>query len=197
MKGINNIMDRGLCCLRPKYEGHYGNVTEIITGDGEKCIIYKTLKTILRIICRYYGLDLKTIRTKYGSIVNQKNIVPLPLSHDLVLLPFKMRKPIFIKDGSYGYVNIFYIEDIYEEGNSTKIRLSSGQKITCLNTLKTANDHLNKGKVIINDNAFKTRYNVSPRNYYFYEEFDSPATKGDIAILQKEIVEIKERLKKK
>jgi hypothetical protein len=197
MKDIEKAIEEGLCCLIPIYKDSMGNVTEIITEDGKEYIVYKALKTILKLICKYYGVDINAIRQKYGNIVNQKIIVPLPLSYDVLLIPFKMRKPIFLKDGSYGYINIFSIEEIYEKDKITKIMLTNGKEVKCFNKLKTAKEHLNKGKIILNDASFKFRYNTTFDNYYFYEEFNSPATKGDIAVLKKEIVEIKETLMKK
>lgn len=196
MKDIDKILEKGLSCLMPVYKNDFGNVTEIIDIDGQICIIYKTIKTILKLICKYYGADINSVRQKYGKLINQRNMVPLPLSHDLILIPFKMRKPVFLKDGSYGYINIFSIENIYSKNEITFIKLINGQEVKCLSKLKTAKEHYNNGKVILNDISFKSQYNPSHDIYYFYEEFNSPATKGDIAVLKKEIFEIKETLKR-
>ncbi|RKD21907.1 ComK protein [Caminicella sporogenes DSM 14501] len=195
MKFIEEISKKGVSCLLPIYKDEFGNITEIIDKSGETYTAYKTLKTVLKLICKYYGVDIKSVRQKYSKIINRKNIIPLPLSQDLILIPFKMRKPIFLKDGSYGYINIFSIENIYSKKGNTIIKLYNEKEITCISKLKTAREHYNNGKAILNDISFKSQYNPVLDINYLYEELNSPATKGDIAVLKKEIKEIKETLK--
>ncbi len=196
MKDIDKIISKGVCAVIPIYSDEFGNATKIMTKDGTSHLIDRTIRTILKLICQYYGVDIISTRKKYGKIINMRNVIPIPLSHNLVLIPFKMRRPISLKDGSYGYVNYFLIEEVYREEGQTIIKLKNNNKLKCLCELKTAKDHLNKGKIIVNDVSFKNQYNVNQSNYYHHREYDSPATKEDIAVLQKEIVEIKETLKK-
>ncbi len=196
MKEIDKLISLGIYALIPIYKKDFGNATEIIVEDGTSHIMTKTLKSILRLICRYYGVDLNSTRTKYGKIIDQKNIIPLPLCYNIVLIPIKMRKSICLKDGSYGYVNYFSIEDIIQKDEETYIKLRNENMIKCLCSLKTAKDHFNNGKIIVNDESFTSQFNATRNSYYFYEEYNSPATKGDIAGLKKDIVEIKETLRK-
>lgn len=200
MKDINRIIEKGISSMVPIYINESGNSTEITTKDGQSYIILKTLKTVLKIICRFYGADVKSVRIKYGKIINQKTIVPLPLSYNLVLIPFKTRKPIVLKDGSYGYINIFAIESIYgtrDNKGETIIQLKNGKAISCLCNIKTVKDHYNRGKVILNDPSFKGQFIGSSDNhqYNFYKEWNTPSTKGDIVRLSEEILAIRELLK--
>jgi len=197
MKDVEKYIEKGISSIIPIYNDS-GNSTKIITEDGQGYTILKTLRTVLRLICRYYGADISYVRKKYGRVINQKTAVPLPLGKNIVLLPFKMRKPLFIKDGSHGYVNIYSIEDIYYN-NGTFIKLTNGKEIKCLSTLKTALNHYNRGKIILNDSSYKNLYQNQLDNnyYYFYKELNSPATKGDIVGLKEEIIAIKETLLKK
>lgn len=195
MKDMDKIFEKGISSLVPIYKNEAGNSTAITTEDGESYIILKTLKTVLKILCKFYSVDITSVRSRCGKIINQKTVVPLPLSHNILLIPIKMRKPLFTRDGSYGYVNILSIEKIYKE-DSTYIKLKNNHEIKCLCSLKTVKDHYNKGKIILNDPSFKRQYNRNYDNpiYYFYKELNSPATKGDIVGLKEEILAIRETL---
>lgn len=127
---------------------------------------------------------------KYGDITQQRLSVPICMNHKLLLIPMKMRKPKFPKDGAYGYVNLHDIKDINENEKNTIIKLKNEQEILCLQRIRTVKGHINKAKIVASD-VQKGEKEV----HEFYTQYSNPATRGDIARLQREILELRDLLK--
>ncbi|QXM05364.1 competence protein ComK [Crassaminicella indica] len=195
MKNIDNIIKVGICALIPIYQLNMGNVTKLITEDGRSFIDKRTMKTVLKIIARYYTIHIEACREKYGQVLHQRLSVPILFHQRLLLIPFKMRKPKFVKDGAKGYINLYDIEKVTEKEKYVMIQLKNGVEIAVLNKMKTVQDQINKAKLIASDmNCFID--DLSYRSRDFYIEYNRPATKGDVARLQEELVQLKDVLKK-
>lgn len=189
MKKLKMIIEKGVCCLIPIYQPNVGNATRIITKDGENYIDQRTIRTVLRILCRYYTIHMEACREKYGKILNQEINVPMFIHKGLVLIPMKMRKPLFPKDGAYGYVNLYDIEDIEKRDKMTAVFLKNGCEVLSLHGIKTVKDHINRGRIVGGENE-EIEFDE------FYNQYNYPATKGDIARLQREILDLREVFKK-
>lgn len=196
MKEIEEIIEKGISCLMPVYQTGVGNATKLIIDDGTVMIDQRTVKTILSIIAKHYTIHIQACRAKYGKLIHQRLSVPILIHNRLLLIPFKMRKPKFQKDGAHGYINLYAIEEIKEANQYTIIRLKNGIEVTCLHRMRTALQHINKAKIVEREAYKHERYDEEYRFHEFYIQYNSPATKGDIARLQKEILELREVLKK-
>ncbi|HHY90973.1 MAG TPA: hypothetical protein GX503_04835 [Clostridiales bacterium] len=195
MKNIENILAKGLACLMPVYEPGEGNAVKLIADDGSTFIVPRTIKTVLNLICRYYMIHIEACRARYGKILNQRLGVPLAIHGSMVLIPLKLRKPLLPKDGAYGYVNLYSIEGVEECQNHTRILLKGNVRVLCLQRLHTTLQQINKAKVIAADMPHSP-HTGGDRVHDFYVQYNTPATRGDIARLQLEILELRDILKR-
>jgi len=112
------------------------------------------------------------------------------------MIPLKMRKPMFEKDGAYGYINLYAINEVAEKEGNTLVRLDNGQEILCLQRLRTVQQHMNKARVIAGSGTYFQHNMVRTDELKeFFEQYNSPATRGDIASLQNEILELTRMLR--
>lgn len=189
---LEKIISKGIMAILPVYLPMKGNCSYILTYEGETYEIEKTVKTTLIKLSKIYLLDLKAAREYYGNILNVKNLIPIPLDKENIFIPIKVRRPICRNDGSRGYVNIKYIDRVYEKEEKTIIKLRNEKNIVCLNTLDTVNKHIKNGHII---RKLIGSYIVKEEVDYFTGEYNMPATKGDIALLINEILRIRESIK--
>lgn len=187
---IENLITKEIVAIIPVYLQNIGNGTIVYTIDEGAWEIPKTIKTVIRQLCEYFHLDLKVSRNYYGKILNIKNIVPLVLNDDYIFSPVKTRKPFTKNDGSTGYINVKYIDEIIETGDGTEIKMGD-YTIKSLYSKATVNKNINNA-IIIKKIFDKNRINNKKNDFYI--DSDMPATKGDIALLIKEILYIKENI---
>lgn len=189
---IGEYLEEKLMAFMPVYLNMKGNCTVIYTYKGGKKYLEQSLRSFLNCLGRYFLMDLKESRKYYGDLLNINKLVPIPFNEENIFIPIKTRKPISRNDGALGYINIEYIEKIEERLNGVDVFLSSNYKIKSLNSLKTVEKHINNGEII------KKFYNKKEKGIYedivFYDEYNKPATKGDIAILRQELLKIRETL---
>lgn len=194
---LENVPAGCIAAIIPDYEINVGNITRIIDKDGKEQVVYKTVKTLLRKLAGIYAVDLSALRVKYAALLNQQNIIPLGFNENLILIPFKMRKPITKNDGSLGYINLSSIEKLQKKDNdNTDIILLNGNHLKSIVSYATAYKHLKNAQLV------KQYYlNLHSGNGYIqaaeelYSQYQQPATKNDIAILTDQIVELKHYLK--
>jgi len=196
LKKIENILAKGLACLMPVYEPGEGNAVKLIADDGSTFVDSRTIKTVLNLICRYYTIHIEACRARYGKILNQRLGIPLAIHSSMVLVPLKLRKPLLPKDGAYGYVNLYSIESVEEYQKHTRIVLKGNVRVLCLQRLSTTLQQINKAKAIAADMPQTLHAWGSDRVHDFYVQYDTPATRGDIARLQREILELRDILKR-
>jgi len=134
--------------LIPKYEKNIGNCTELIKEDSKSYITDKPVKTCLKNMADHYCTNLKANRKVYGKLLGIKNKVPIALSDKHVLIFFKSRKPIFKNDGANGYVDINYIDKVYEGEDGVYIKLLDGRKIEVKQDVYSITKNYNYGKIV-------------------------------------------------
>jgi hypothetical protein len=115
--------------IMPEYIADIGDCCRVKRKDGE-ALYQKKLNTVFREIFRNNFLDYCAIKKKTTSILNQKTLAPVYLSLMEILIPVKVRQPLFRGDCCYGYVNIFEIKKVLNK----EILLKSGEKIAFLDT---------------------------------------------------------------
>lgn len=188
---IDEIILEDIVAFIPVYLTLKGNCTLIYTDKGSSYNIEKALNTVLNRLAKYYLVDLKATKGYCANILSIKNLTPIPFNKDNIFVPIKVRKPLFKNDGAIGYINIEYIDKTRRHNAITSIYLNNGIIIESLSSLETVNRHIKNGHIV--KKFWKEKQsNIHVKEKNFYEEYNQPATKGDIALLIKEILEIKQ-----
>lgn len=145
---MEEIFQEDIIAIVPEYVDSKGNCTIIHREDLNPLILDKTIKTVISLVGRYYMIDFNAMKKRYSSLLSSRNLIPIALSRDDILIPFKTRIPMYKNDGAFSYINMKYIKEIKKNKNTTIVTLSSGLEIDCLCSLDTVNKHLRNGKVI-------------------------------------------------
>ncbi|WDC84879.1 hypothetical protein PL321_04560 [Caloramator sp. mosi_1] len=93
----------------------------IIRGGSSK----KNIRYALRHIAKQYNQDIKEIKYKCNRITDLGKLSPIALSSDCILVPVKVRTPRVHRDGGYGYINLYFVEQVCDNF----ILLNNGSKI--------------------------------------------------------------------
>ncbi|RKD32364.1 hypothetical protein BET03_03165 [Thermohalobacter berrensis] len=191
---MEKLLDEGIMAIVPVYINMKGNVTKIITREKNEFQTNRSIKTFLRILASFYGVDLRVSRKYYGKLIGAKNIVPFYFDRDNILVPVKVRKPISKNDGAFGYINLKYIREVKEKKKTVNIILEGNISIKCLQSYRTVIKHIRDAKILKRVCSYNEPL-VMEERANFYKEYNKPATKGDIAVLRNEILDIKNTLK--
>lgn len=195
MKCIEELVSKEIIAIIPLYIDIEGNSTKVITNRQDEEYIYKSIKTFITLLAKYFMIDLNSSRKYYGRIIGSTNIVPLPFDKDNIFVPLKVRKSISKNDGSFGYFNIGFIKDIVEKNSKIFISLEKGHCIEVLQGVETARKNLRNAYIV--KQAYYKRNGVTiMEEQGAYGELNKPATKGDIAALRNELLDIKINLLK-
>lgn len=184
---MDKIFQEEIMAIVPEYVDLKGNCTTIHRKDLDPLVLDKTIKTVIRLVGKYYMIDLNSMKKRYSPLLSSRNLMPIPLSRNDILIPFKTRIPMYKNDGAFSYVNMKYIKEIKKNANTTTVILSGGLEIHCLCSLDTVNKHLRNGKVIsrcYEDRAMGVRESEASYNNLI------PATKADIEMLNRKLEEI-------
>ena len=193
MTDVEKIAADGIMAIIPLYIEMKGNSTKIITFNSEDYHIYKSVKSVISLFARYFMVDLNASRKYYGNVLGCVNIVPIPFNKDIILVPIKVRKPLSRNDGSLGYINLNYIKNIEQKENNVQIILDNEKIVKSIQSYSSVHKHIKDARLV------KQIYNerdtsIVAENGGFYKEFNKPATKGDIAALKNELMDLKNRL---
>mgnify|MGYP000895445898 CR=1 FL=1 len=190
--GIKEHVEEEIMAFVPEYVDMLGNSTIVYTYKGGKKVVNKSIKTYINSLGKYFMLDLKELKKYYGNILGVSKTVPIPFAQNYVFIPFKTRVPLCKNDGAYGYVNIDYIENVAEVKGHVVICLKSSWEICSLSSKKSVEKYLKQGLIV--KELCMERKPIYTDERDFYEEYDKPATKGDIAMLRGDIIKIMETL---
>jgi len=182
--------------LFPKYVPSRGGATDIAFADKSVKTEYRTMKTVVKNIFFNACVDRKAMRSMGSDITGRKNLVPLLVNSRILLVPFKMRKPLVRGDVCYGYANYFAIEEISEDGRCCIIRFFNGLTIPVLGSAESVRKLNGDASLIAKSDIVKPFGCPESRssNNYFYGEEGNPASKSDIEELKKELWAIREVL---
>jgi len=185
----------GIIGLIPLYIDMKGNSTRVITKENSEVYIYKSIRTVLNIIARYFTLDLNASRKYYGGLIGYSNIVPIPFNRENIFVPIKVRSPISKNDGSFGYFNIANIKGVREKSEGIEIILDGDISVKSIQSMKSIERHIRDGEIVKKIYQDRGKLIVMEDRSDFYSEFNKPATKGDIAALRSELLDIKSKLR--
>ena len=112
------------------------------------------MKTYIQRLSRHFEVDLIKLRQDCGRHLCCTQLVPLPFAPHLVLVPLKMRTPLFAKDGTVGYVNIDSVKEIKDTGNVKDhtapkciITFEGGSSVPSLYSRKVTERNLKNGSL--------------------------------------------------
>lgn len=140
----------------PVYQTGLGNITRLYLQDGSIVQLTITVRSLLARLAFYYAVDLKALRIQCGKNLNRKLYLPLPLSSELTLVPLRVRRPKFSKDGANGYVSLQQVADVMpinEHPFRSAVVLKSGRKIFSLSHCRTVSGRLRDGEYLLDRNG--------------------------------------------
>lgn len=145
---MKRVLNEGLMAIVPEYMDHRGNCTILYSKYHEPLIVERNIQTTLKLIAKYYMIDLKEMKKRYGKVVSSPNLVPIPLSKKDIFIPVKTRIPMLKNDGAFSYINTKYIEKVSKDKENTIIHLEKNTKIRALCGMATVDKHLKNGYVV-------------------------------------------------
>lgn len=172
--------------LLSEYIDDEENCCRIKDECGER-VVKKSAFYALKDVFRENCMDMKYVRKKCSSIVNQKNLIPFYDKDGFMYMPIKVRKPRIKRDSGYGYINCGFIVHI----NENELVLKDNGKIIYLERYHTIIKRLKMAKII--------KEHIEDKKIDFAKiskELKSPATKEDIVMILKEIMEIKRMMER-
>ncbi|ASS73877.1 hypothetical protein CIG75_02075 [Tumebacillus algifaecis] len=139
-----------LALLAPVYVEGGGDMTRVVTMDGDMWNDPRPVPVVLKGIARHFGVDLTAVRERYGDILGRRLYVPLPFAPRLTLVPVKMRQPRIAKDGTTGYVAAQVIERVMPGARTTTsaLLLGGGQKVKCLQSGEFVRQQLRNARIV-------------------------------------------------
>ncbi|MGB9662224.1 MAG: hypothetical protein ACPL5F_09455 [Moorellaceae bacterium] len=123
-------------CLLPVYgQGtDCGNYTEIWMDDGRKFLVRQRIKTVIKNIAAFMGVDLNQKDAAWGKL-GRKHAFPLVLAPYMTLVPVFVRHPRGHDEGATGYIVLQKVEG-YQEAEEAEFRsvilLDGGLRLPCL-----------------------------------------------------------------
>lgn len=195
MKNIEELISKEIIAIIPLYVDMRGNSTKIITKEEKEAYIYKSIKTVIALLAKYFMIDLASSRQYYGKIIGCTNIVPLAFNKDNVFAPLKVRKAIGKNDGSFGYFNIRFINELYKKNGKVFVSLTDDISVEVIQGIDSAKKNLRNANIVRQSYCERTGITVM-ENHEIFGEYSRPATKGDILALRSEIMDIKFKLLK-
>ncbi|GEM_PF-1044708 len=167
----------------PKYIEGIGNAASIKDESGERTL-KTSLSSAIRKVFEERTVDLKAIKKRTSRFFDQKYLVPLYLSNQEVLIPVRVRKPLVLKDGGYGYVNSNLIKTIDTE----KLILKDGSTLEYYDSKDCIIKRIRMAKKLLD-----MLYKNDDLGVLKKMDMSLPATKEDIILLLKEIMSLKNK----
>jgi len=192
-----NYLEDGISAILPIYTEGVGDTTLIINLEGQKRIIHKKIKSVLKGIAASLSYDIVELRRKYGELLNQKSKIPLPLRHDLILMPVMVRYPLIQGDETLGYINYRLIEQGIREGKHCKVVLKNGVEIKLLQSYGTTQKNILNAQLVekhFMQNNYKGIEKISSLQE-LNDQLYCPATRGDIMVIYEHLKKVIELLK--
>lgn len=191
---LNRAIEAGLAGVVPVYEPFHGNVTKVVTVSGDETIVNRTAKSVLRRLARHYGVDIKAVKAKYARSIGHYKGIPLAMAPELILISVKVREPLVRGDGGLAYINLRCIKSFRADNTQgVNILLKNGITLKGLCSSATFQKHMRWGELVYRL-YMKNQGNTCMMLEDSTENYLKPATRADIAMLVKEILEIKGRL---
>lgn len=189
-------LENGMCALLPKYNEFGANSTEILVDNGEKAEDGRKLRVIINELTNSFQKDIRLVRSQASEELRQRAKVPLNIDIGVVFLPFKVRRPIGKDDGSIGFILESALVSLNQQGSGSSITLKGGHEIRVFESIKTSRKLLDNAQRV---KRAAIRYSVRQEQLsaawnQLLEEYEQPATRGDIAILTRNLMNLIDKL---
>lgn len=142
---MNDWVERFLsdgCAFVPFNCEGVGDQLTVMLANGEKVSLNLTVRTFLKRCVRYFGNDLTALRQVYGQVIGKRYQIPLPLSIQFTLVPFKVRKPVGVQ-GAYGWFVAEKIQGLKRQSRvRTVIHLVGNHRVNGQQSLESCEQQL-------------------------------------------------------
>lgn len=182
---MKDILKDEIEAIIPIYTKEGGNFTKV-KRVGEDLLVAKSVKSVLKDICKFYHYDLKSSNKAYGRMLGIKKTPPIPFTKNLIFIAVKTRKPIGKDDGAFSYVNIEKVEEV-KEGT---IYFKDGKVLDILSKDKTILKNINLAK-LLKEKPTRDPFVLREEelNYNIYTK-DILSLKEDLTIIYRKIQQI-------
>ena len=138
------IFTQPIEAILPSYDQLGNNTCQVISSQGTSTTFPVSVSRLIRSWFLSLHIDLYAQRMWSQEILGQRNLNPIIIHEDHILIPVKIREAVGSKDGCYGYFRLTSIQKITPE----YILLSSGAKIPYLSTMKTIHTKMRHAKLL-------------------------------------------------
>lgn len=189
-------LDSGLCAILPRYEKDGANGTDIFFEDGSRISHKRKVRSVIKELAGLYQKDLTLIREHAAKALVQKSMLPISIAPGITLVPFKVRKPIGQNDGAIGFLFESAVINLEKAERGSVVKLKGGFEVPVFENIKTARRHMeNADRVRKNAVQYGLKHEqMSLALNEMRDEYERPATRGDIAILSRRILSLMEKL---
>lgn len=121
-----------IVALLPTYAEGRGRLTRVLLSDGSEQLLNKSAKGVVKKLARKYSIDLNSVVKEYGKLLGKSNLIPIPLTQHIILVPLKTITPLLPGDSAYGYFTLSAIREIKKTGDKeykTVVILQNGVEI--------------------------------------------------------------------
>jgi hypothetical protein len=146
---IENVKGK-VVLFRPVYTGE-GNICEVFFLEEEqlkKAYDQRNLFTVRQALARSYNLDISAQGRELQQKLKRKFPLPFYLPDGRIFVPLKMRKPLIIRDSTYGYVDLDYIKSVRKNDKDVRLYLTTGDRIDLYSTSASAYNSIELGRMI-------------------------------------------------
>ncbi len=142
--------DRKVAAVLPEYEEGHGDCTVVYLQDGKRIVVDVKLRTFLKWLAGHHCKTLPLMRRWAAQYTDRRNGTPLAMGADLVLLPFRARKPRVSGDETLGCVNMECLTAIYERKTDglVVLQLRDGREIPTGWSLRTLLQHAREARLM-------------------------------------------------
>ena len=145
--GVRELLEMCICGVIPVYSEYGDNISHILLWGANPIYQPYRVDTMVKKIANALQKDIRLIRKRASDLSGQRTCNALPIAHDIVLVPFKTRKPVGKDDGATGYVCLSAIDDVYQDkSDGVYIQLKDGHTIITSETLKTCKQRIAMAK---------------------------------------------------
>lgn len=139
---VNN--SKTIQAILPIYDSNGNNFSQIIYATGEIVISPMEITDFLKKWLYTFKVDLVSQRMWICEVLRRRNLNPIIVNEDLILIPLKTRKAIGKKDTAHGYVWTHGIQS-FDHDN---LVLKCGVTIPYLSTINTLHNKLLSAKLL-------------------------------------------------
>lgn len=132
----------------PQNRDGIGDQLMILFTSGDHVAVDTTVRTFLKHVVRFFGNDLVEVRKMYGRVIGRKYHVPLPLTKDLTLVSFKVRRPIG-RQGAYGWFVAERILGIQRASEASAVICLPGRReVRCLQSVESCEERQRHAQMV-------------------------------------------------